>query len=166
MKKVVSEEGVPEALNGAFQWDNTALVEEFIEGMEVPCGVLGNDNPFALTPSEAIPTQDILSLEDKFLYGQGENKTPARVGEDVLKNIQEVAVRAYRTLGLKGYARIDMFLRKDGRVTVLEPNTLPGMISFTVLFHQAAASGIDQARLIDMVIGYALEAHAGKRGPL
>jgi len=166
VKKVVSKEGVPEALIGAFQWDNTALVEEFIEGMEVTCGVLGNDDPFALTPSEAIPTQDILSLEDKFLYGQGENKTPARVSEHVLKSIQDVAVRAYKTLGLKGYARVDMFVRKDGRVTVLEPNTLPGMTPSTVLFHQAAASGINQTRFIDMVIDYALEAHAAKRGPL
>lgn len=166
VKKVVSKEGLPDALAGAFEWDNVVLVEEFIDGMEVTCGVIGNDDPMALTPSETIPTQDILSLEDKFLYGQGENKTPARVSDDVLRGIQNVAVRAYRALGLKGYTRIDMFVRKDGRVAVLEPNTLPGMTPSTVLFHQAAASGINQSELIDRVIGFALEAHANKRGPL
>lgn len=166
VKKVVSMEGVPDALAGAFEWDNVVLVEEFIEGMEVTCGVIGNDDPLALTPSETIPTQDILSLEDKFLYGQGENKTPARVSDDVLRRIQSVAVQAYRALGLKGYTRVDMFIRKDGRVAVLEPNTLPGMTPSTVLFHQAAASGINQSELIDRVIGFALEAHENKRGPL
>ncbi len=166
VKKVVSGDGIPGALADAFAWDNTALVEEFIDGIEVTCGVLDNNGPFALTPSETIPTQDVLSLEDKFLYGQGENKTPARVPPEILKKIQDVAVRTFRSLDLKGYARIDMFVRKDGRVAVLEPNTLPGMTPSTVLFHQAAASGITQAELIDMVIQAGLNDHAKKRGPL
>lgn len=166
VKKVVAKDGVPSALAEAFQWDSRVLVEEFLDGMEVTCGVIGNEEPLALTPSETIPTQDILSLEDKFLYGQGENKTPARVPADVLKRIQDTAVRAYQALGLKGYTRVDMFVRKDGRVAVLEPNTLPGMTPSTVFFHQAAASGINQTELIDRVIGFALEAHAQKRGPL
>lgn len=166
VKKVVSQEGIPAALAEAFSWDSIALVEEFIEGTEVTCGVIGNDNPVALTPSETIPTREILSLEDKFLYGQGENKTPARLPEETLKKIQDTAVQTFRTLDLKGYSRIDMFLRKDGRVAVLEPNTLPGMTPSTVLFHQAAASGITQTGLIDQIIQYAIEAHAGKKGPL
>jgi D-alanine-D-alanine ligase len=166
VKKVVSKDGIPSAVEEAFQWDNTALVEEFIDGIEVTCGVIENDHPVALTPSETIPTDDVLSLEDKFLYGQGENKTPARVSDDMLKKIQDTAVATFSALHLRGYARIDMFVRKDGRVAVLEPNTLPGMTPSTVLFHQAAASGITQADLIDRIIQSALEAHATKRGPL
>jgi len=166
VKKVVSKEGIPAAVEDALQWDNTALVEEFIDGIEVTCGVIENDYPMALTPSETIPTQDVLSLEDKFLYGQGENKTPARVPDDILKKIQDVAVQTFCALDLKGYSRIDMFVRKDGRVAVLEPNTLPGMTPSTVLFHQAAASGITQSELIDRIIDAALKAHAKKRGPL
>lgn len=166
VKKVVSAAGIPAALEEAFLWDPVALVEEFLDGTEITCGVLGSNPPVALTPSETIPTDDILSLEDKFLYGKGENKTPARVSEDVLKKIQEVAVAAFLALDLQGYARIDMFLRKDGRIAVLEPNTLPGMTPSTVLFHQAAAAGITQAGLISRIIEEALAAHAGKKGPL
>ncbi|MCX7816808.1 MAG: D-alanine--D-alanine ligase [Syntrophales bacterium] len=166
VKKVVSSEGIPSALEGAFEWDNIALVEEFIEGIEVTCGVLGHDPPMALIPSETIPTEDILTLEDKFLYGQGENKTPARVPEEVLKRIQDTAVATFQALDLKCYARIDMFVRKDGRVAVLEANTLPGMTPATVLFHQAAALGISQTDLITRVIEAALDAHAKKKGPL
>jgi D-alanine-D-alanine ligase len=166
VKKVTSKEGIPSALEDAFQWDVTAIVEEFIDGIEVTCGVIGNDDPIALTPSETIPTTDVLSLEDKFLYGQGENKTPARVSDEMLQKIKDAAVGTFRALDLKGYARIDMFVRKDGRVAVLEPNTLPGMTPSTVLFHQAAASGITQTDLIDGIIQSALSAHQNKKGPL
>ena len=166
VRKVLSLEDVCDAVTDAFDWDNVALVEEFIEGMEVTCGVIGNDSPVALVPSETIPTKGVLSLEDKFLYGQGENKTPARLPEDVLKKIQDVAVRAFLALGLKVYARIDIFVPGDGRIVVLEPNSLPGMTPSTVLFHQAAASGITQSELISRIIQLSLEAHSGKRGPL
>jgi D-alanine-D-alanine ligase len=166
VKKVIAAEGLPDAVDNAFLWDNMALVEEFLTGMEVTCGVVGVDAPEALIPSETIPTDDVLSLEDKFLYGQGENKTPARLPGEQIEKIRETAVATFRTLNLKGYARIDMFVRDDGRVAVLEPNTLPGMTPSTVLFHQAAASGITQAGLIDRIIQSALEVHTGKRGPL
>lgn len=166
VKKVVSAEGIESALLAAFEWDSVALVEEFLTGTEVTCGVIGNDVPVALVPSETIPTKGILSLEDKFLYGQGENKTPARLPEDVLEKIRDVAVRTFLALGLKAYARIDMFVPGDGRVVVLEPNSLPGMTPSTVLFHQAAAEGITQAELISRIIQLSLDAHAVKRGPL
>jgi D-alanine-D-alanine ligase len=166
VKKVVSPDSISDAVEDALRWDNTALVEEFIDGIEVTCGIIENDRPLALTPSETIPTDDVLSLEDKFLYGQGENKTPARVPDDILKKIQDVAVQTFNALDLKGYARIDMFVRKDGRVAVLEPNTLPGMTPSTVLFHQAAASGITQTELIDRIIQAGIKDHAKKRGPL
>ena len=166
VKKVVSAEGIESALLAAFGWDTVALVEEFLAGTEVTCGVIGNDAPVALVPSETIPTEGILSLEDKFLYGQGENKTPARLPEDVLEKIRDVAVRAFLVLGLKAYARIDMFVPGDGRVVVLEPNSLPGMTPSTVLFHQAAAEGITQTELISRIIQLSLDAHRDKRGPL
>lgn len=166
IRKIHGRQGLPEALEGAFQWDALALVEEFLTGMEVTCGVLGNENPEALVPSETIPTQDILSLEDKFLYGQGENKTPARLPAEALEKIRETAVRAYKALGLRAYARIDMFVRGNGEVVVLEPNTLPGMTPSTVFFHQAAAAGMTQGGLVDRVIMHSLDAHKRKKGPL
>lgn len=166
VKKVVSREGVAAAVAAALDWDNVALVEEFLTGTEVTCGVLDDGSPQALTPSETIPTAEILSLEDKFLYGQGENKTPARLPDEVLKRIQETALKTFAALDLKGYARIDMFVRPDGRVAVLEPNTLPGMTPSTVLFHQAAAAGITQTELISRIIDAAVRVHSAKKGPL
>ena len=69
-------------------------------------------------------------------------------------------------MGLKAYARIDMFVPGDGRVAVLEPNSLLGMTPSTVLFHQAAAERITQTELISRIIQLSLDAHAGKKGPL
>ena len=164
--KVTTAEGLLGAIEAAFLWDDTALIEEYISGTEVTCGVLGHNPPMALIPSETIPTHDILTLEDKFLYGQGENKTPARLPEEMLQRIREIALKTFRSLNLKGYARIDMFVKSDGQVVVLEANTLPGMTPSTVLFHQAAASDITQAGLIERIIDWTLEAHSNKKGPL
>ncbi len=166
VRKALSLKNVGSAVTDALEWDTMALVEEFIEGMEVTCGIIGENVPVALVPSETIPTRGILSLEDKFLYGQGENKTPARLPEGVLVRVQEVAVKAFLALGLKTYARIDMFVLDDGRIVVLEPNTLPGMTPSTVLFHQAAASGITQPELISRIIQLSFDAHSKKKGPL
>jgi D-alanine-D-alanine ligase len=166
VKKVIAAEEIAGAIEEALLWDTMALVEEFISGTEVTCGVLGVENPEALMPSETIATEAILSLEDKFLYGQGENKTPPRLPDEQIQKIRETAVASFKALNLKGYARMDMFVRSDGRVAVLEPNTLPGMTPSTVLFHQAAAVGIPPAVLIDRIIEYAQEVHKDKKGPL
>ncbi|MEA2014159.1 MAG: D-alanine--D-alanine ligase [Thermodesulfobacteriota bacterium] len=166
VRKILSLEDLPDAVADALDWDNVALVEKFLAGMEVTCGVIGNDSPVALMPSETIPTKGVLSLEDKFLYGQGENKTPARLPENIIKGIQDVAVRTFLALDLKAYARIDIFVPGDGRIVVLEPNSLPGMTPSTVFFHQAAAFGITQIELISKIIQLSLEAHSEKRGPL
>lgn len=164
--KVAAKDSLSAALASALLWDTTVLVEEFIAGTEVTCGVIGADPPLPLIPSETIPTAEILSLEDKFLYGQGENKTPARLPADILKMIQETAVRAFVVLGLQGYARIDMFVRADGRITVLEVNSQPGLTPSTVLFHQAAACGMAPGDLLDRILTITLAVHGKKRGPL
>lgn len=164
--KVAVTDDLSNAIEAALIWDDTVLIEEFITGTEVTCGVIGHNPPLPLVPSETIPTTEILSLEDKFLYGQGENKTPPRLPEETIKNIQDTAVKTFLSLGLKGYARIDMFVREDGEIVVLEPNTLPGMTPSTVLFHQAAAAGITQADLMTKIVEFALLAHAEKKGPL
>src|SRR5690606_9925014 len=84
-----------------------ALVEECIHGMELTIGVIGNDSPQALPPSQAIATKGILSIEEKFLPGAGENQTPAPLPAPALQLAQETVKAVYQTIGCKGYARID-----------------------------------------------------------
>lgn len=153
------------ALKNAFQWDTTALVEELLVGMEITCGVIGNREMTALPPTETLRKGDFLTVEEKFLPGEGENITPARLPEEVIRRVQEVMVQAYRVLGLKVYARMDGFV-VDGEVIVSEPNTLPGMTPSTCIFHEAAEVGISPMEFVDRIIELSLEAHAHKKGPL
>ncbi len=163
---VVGEEGqMGAAMQGALQWDTKALVEELLLGMEVTCGVIGNREPMALLPTETLRHGDFLTVEEKFLPGEGENITPARLPEELIQKVQEVMVEAYKVLGLKVYARLDGFV-VDGEVIVTEPNTLPGMTPSTCIFHQAAEAGMSPMEFVDRVIELSLEAHARKKGPL
>ena len=153
------------AMVNALRWDTTALVEELLVGMEITCAVIGNREPTALPPTETLRRGDFLTVEEKFLPGEGENITPARLPEEMIRKVQEVMERAYSVLGLKVYARMDGFV-VDGEVIVTEPNTLPGMTPSTCIFHQAAEAGMSPTEFLDRVIELSLEAHAHKKGPL
>jgi D-alanine-D-alanine ligase len=153
------------AMENALQWDTTALVEELLVGMEITCGLLGNREPMAFLPTETLRHGDFLTVEEKFLPGEGENITPARLPEQMIGKVQEVMVQAYKVLGLKVYARLDGFV-VDGEVIVTEANSLPGMTPSTCIFHQAAEAGMSPMDLVDRVIELSLEAHAHKKGPL
>jgi D-alanine-D-alanine ligase len=146
-----------------------ALVEEFINGMELTVGVIGNNKPRALPPTQTVITRDILSIEEKFLPGAGENLTPAPLPTEILHQVQDVIARAYSALGCKGYARIDCFYQsaaqsptQKDRVIILEVNTLPGMTPATCIFHQAAEIGMKPMDFIDTIIELGFEEHGYK----
>lgn len=143
-----------------------ALVEEFIQGMELTVGVMGNENPVALPPSQTVATAGILSIEEKFLPGAGENQTPAPLPQTALDFVRGVIAQVYQAVGCKGYARIDCFYQtaeqsKTGkeRVVILEINTLPGLTPATCIFHQAAEIGMRPADFLDMIIQLGFEQH-------
>jgi D-alanine-D-alanine ligase len=163
--KIKTEEALSAAINDLFaQGKEHALIEECIVGMELTVGVIGNDNPRALPPSQAVATDGILSIEEKFLPGAGENQTPAPLPTHALQLVQETIAHAYTALGCKGYARIDCFYQAAAqsptgqeRVVILEINTLPGMTPATCLFHQAAEVGIKTMDFISMIIELGFE---------
>ena len=115
-------------------------------------------------PSEALSSGEILTLEEKFLAGEGQNITPARFGfgdvayETVASQVRATLGRAARVLGVEGYARIDAFVRAwgDGRVetVVIEVNSLPGMTPATCIYHQAALEGYTPFAFIDEIMAY------------
>ena len=144
-----------------------ALVEEFITGMELTVGVLGNGHPVALPPSAAIALQGILSIEEKFLPGAGENQTPAPLPEQTLLFIQQEIEKIYQTVGCSGYARIDCFYQSSEqsptgsqRIITIEINSLPGLTPATVIFHQAAEVGMSPSEFLQKIIELRLEKHA------
>ena len=167
VQKATNKEEVAHALHELFIHEKTyALVEECIPGMELTVGCIGNEKPQALPPSQALSSADILSIEEKFLPGAGENQTPAPLPAQTLQFVQDEVERIYATLNCKGYARIDCFYQDahisptgQERVIFIETNTLPGMTPATVLFHQAAELGIQPMALIDKIVEFGMQEH-------
>jgi UDP-N-acetylmuramate--alanine ligase len=118
-------------------------------------------------PSEALAQKGILSLEEKFLAGEGQNITPARFSGNVAENnaisekVRIVLEKAARLLQIEGYARIDAFVRiyPDDEVEVIfiEVNSLPGLTPATVIFHQAAINGYKPFEFLDHIIRYGIK---------
>jgi D-alanine-D-alanine ligase len=163
---VTEEERIDGALEEAFSWDNLALVEEYLSGLEFSCIVLGNDDLQPLVPTETATDNEYLTYEDKYMPGQSQKITPARVSKEMLAKIQEEVVKAYRALGMKNYGRIDGFVVDGDRVLITDPNSSSGMAPSSFLFHQAADVGLNPMMLFDRMTELALEAHEDKRGPL
>jgi D-alanine--D-alanine ligase len=143
-----------------------ALIEECVIGMELTVGVIGNENPQALPPSQAIARAGILSIAEKFLPGSGENQTPAPLQTTALHLVQRTMEAAYRAIGCKGYARIDCFYQNSEesptgkeRVVILEINSLPGLTPATCIFHQAAERAIKPMEFIDMIVEFGFQEH-------
>ncbi len=153
-----SLEEVEAGLTAAFKYDHRILVEEFIDGLEVTGGVLGNNDLKALPLVEICPASDypFFTYEAKYQPGATTEICPARLDPDLTAKAQKCALGAHRALNCRGYSRTDMRIR-DGEVYVLETNTIPGMTA-TSLFPQAAqAVGLEFPALLDTLIQLALE---------
>ncbi|HSO71528.1 MAG TPA: D-alanine--D-alanine ligase [Thermodesulfobacteriota bacterium] len=147
-----------EGLKKAFQLDEEVLVEEYLAGREITCGVLGNSELEALPLVEIIPTEqyDFFDTEAKYKEGASREICPAQVSPEITRQAQEYGIRAHQVLGLRGYSRTDMIVRGE-KIILLETNTIPGMTR-TSLFPQAAqAAGLTFSALLDRLIELALE---------
>lgn len=158
-------EGLNLAVENAFKWDKTILVEELFEGKEITIAVLGNNEPIIYPPTETPARGDFLTVEEKFLPGAGKNITPARLSPEMLQKVKDSVLKAYKALHLTAFTRFDGFV-VDDRFIVTEPNTLPGSTPSSTIFQGPAEEGISPMGVIDQVIQFSLEAHANKKGPL
>jgi len=151
-------EELERGLAAAFGHDRRVLVEEFLDGVEVTGGVLGNAELTALPLVEIVPSEqyDFFDYEAKYKPGASREICPARLDEATTRKAQEISLTAHRALHCRGYSRTDMIVR-DGDIYVLETNTIPGMTA-TSLFPQAArAAGLEFPQLLDRLIELALE---------
>ena len=154
-----------EAIESVFKLEKMeALVEEKIEGMELTVGIFGNENPKALTPSQSISAREVLSMEEKFLPGAGENQTPAPLSKEAELLVKNTIEKTFKAVQGSGYSRIDCFYQtanqsptKKERVIILEINTLPALTPATCLFHQAAEEGIKPMELIEKIVQLGFE---------
>lgn len=133
----------PEELEGAaahaLRYDDVAMVERFIEGRELTVAVLEGR---ALEPVEVIPRGGFYDYRAKYTPGETEYRVPAEVEEGIRSEARRLGVAAYEALGCRGCARVDMRLDREGRLWVLEVNTIPGMTPTSLVPKAAAYEGL------------------------
>jgi D-alanine-D-alanine ligase len=142
----------------AFEHDEKVLVEQFVAGIEVEVGVLGNLRPTASLPGEIVVTSnEWYDYEAKYDEGEMDLVVPARLTEEQIARAQELAVRAFVATDCEGMARADLFVREDGEVLVNELNTIPGFTSTSVYARLFEASGIPYSELLEQLAELAVE---------
>lgn len=160
---VVKERGQLEpAIAEAFRHDDEVMLERFVAGRELTCGILGGQ---ALAVGEIIPRRaEIFDYESKYQEGGAEEVFPAHLPEETARRVQELSLRAHRALKLEGFSRVDFRMDADGGLWCLEVNTLPGMTATSLLPQSAAAAGIPFPELCERICRLALERAAKRRG--
>jgi len=153
------EEQLRAGLAKAFDLGHEVLLEEYLEGREITCGVLGNIELQVLPLVEIIPSEQFVffDFEAKYQEGASEEICPADLDPEITRRAQDYGVRAHRALGLRGYSRTDMILRGN-ELFLLETNTIPGMTQTSLLPLAARAAGMEFSALLDRLISLALEA--------
>lgn len=145
------------AVHLALEYDTKILVEEFIEAREIECSVLGNEEPLASVPGEILPTHDFYSYEAKYIDEQGARlKIPAELSPETTEMVRELSVRTFEVLCCEGLARVDIFLKADGKLVVNEINTIPGFTSISMYPMLWRESGISYTELIDRLLQLAM----------
>jgi D-alanine-D-alanine ligase len=162
ISKVHDEDELAPAVDLARRHDEKVLIEEFVAGREIECGVLGNVDspPIASVVGEIVPkSAEWYDYGAKYDEGGSDIVIPAPVDDETAARVQTLAVEAFIATECEGMARIDFFLRGDGEVVVNEINTIPGFTATSVYAKLFEASGIPYGDLLDRLIALALERH-------
>lgn len=157
---VASEQDLVEGIELARKYtSHSVMIEQFIDGRELTCAVLGNKEIEALPLLEIIPGAEyaFFNYEAKYQAGASQEICPAQVEPDIAQLLQEYAVRAHQVLHLRGYSRTDFILSTDNKIYLLETNTIPGMTATSILPQEAAARGLGFSELLDRLIELGLE---------
>jgi D-alanine-D-alanine ligase len=157
ISKVQDEDELERAIALARRHDDKVLIEEFVAGTEVECGVLGNRDPIASVVGEIVAHAEWYDYSAKYDEGGMDLVIPARVSPEADRRVRELAVESFTATECEGMARIDFFVRPDGEVVVNEINTIPGFTSTSVYAKLFEASGVPYAELLDRLIELALE---------
>jgi len=160
---VKAPEQLETAVEEAFRHDDEVMLERFVPGRELTCGVLA-DQPLAV--GEIIAGSEIFDYASKYQEGGAEEIFPAELTEEQTRTVQDLALRAHRALKLEGFSRADFRMDDSGTFWCLEVNTLPGMTSASLLPKSARAAGIPFPELCDRICRLAVERHQRRRKPV
>lgn len=143
------------AINNALAFSNNLMAEQFVAGRELTCGVIEkNGKLMALPPTEIITKAgNFFDFQAKYQPGGSKEITPPpNMSALEIKKIQDIAMKVFKTVGCRGYGRVDMIMDQSGQLNVLEINTLPGLTKTSLLPQAALAAGISFSELLDLIV--------------
>jgi D-alanine-D-alanine ligase len=157
------------AIEEAAKYDRKIVIEQGVGGKkhkarELECAVLGNDEPQASTVGEIVPAAEFYDYNAKYIDEGSQPVIPAKISKKQMKEVQEMAIRAFQAVDCSGLARVDFLMDpKSGKLYLNEINTMPGFTSISMYPKMWAASGLEYPRLIDKLIQLALERYKEKK---
>lgn len=155
--KVKEESGIIPAIEKALCESNEVIIEKFIPGREVTCGLFKTRKQTTIFPlTEVVSKNEFFDYEAKYTPSMAEEITPAPVSDAIRDNIQKIASAIYDILGMKGIARMDFMIGQE-KIYLLEVNTTPGMTPTSFIPQQIKAAGLDLGEVFSMVIEDAIE---------
>lgn len=163
VSKVKSESDFKAALDDTFKYDDTALLEEYIQGREIECAILGNSPAQASLPGEIVISSryEFYTFDAKYVDGDAvQIEVPARLDNEVAEEIRQLSLKAYHALHCEDFARVDLFLANSGGVYVNEINTIPGFTNSSMYPMMWKERGISFTDLITRLIELATERFA------
>ncbi len=162
--KATDAAGLRAAADLAFRYDTRILIEQGIDrAREIEVAVLGNEFPEASVPGEIVPSNEFYDYDAKYVDGKSTSHIPAQLPPRILKTIRTVAAKAYTAIGCEGMARVDFLLHpRTLRIALSEVNTIPGFTSISMYPKLWEATGLPYGRLLERLIGLALERHSRK----
>lgn len=155
---VKSIKNLDKALKLAFKYSDTVLIDEYLNGLELTCAVIGNENPKPLPVIEIRPLKgEYFDYLSKYSENGAEETVPARISKVLTKKVQDLAVRVYKAIGCRGFARVDFMLNSKGAPVILEINTVPGLTPASLFPKAALAANMPYPLLLDTIIKYATQ---------
>jgi D-alanine-D-alanine ligase len=153
------------AMHLAAEFDRKIVIEAAVPGArEIECAVLGNDEPEASVPGEIVPSREFYDYEAKYIDEGSKLLIPAPLDEAQTREVQALAVAAYKALDCAGMARVDFLLAGDSGLLYLnELNTIPGFTTISMYSKMWAASGVAYPALLDRLIALAVDRHSAKQ---
>jgi len=153
VSKANNKEELKNYIKYASQFDNKILIEEGIQGREVECAVLGNEEVIASTVGEVKAAAEFYSYEAKYQNEQSKTQIPAEIEKEIEKEIRNQAIKAFKAIDGKGLARVDFFIENTtNKIYINEINTLPGFTHISMYPKLFEASGIRYQELLDKLI--------------
>lgn len=160
INKAHSEKEFNEAVEEAFRFDNKIIIEEYINGREIECSVLGNEYPKASLPGEIVVKSDFYSYDAKYFDPDAADlKIPADLPENVIGELRDLAVKTFKSLCCEGMARVDFFVDDNNCIMVNEVNTIPGFTKISMYPKLWEATGLSYSDLLEELINLAIERH-------